>query len=221
MRALATAAVAAGLSFAAAVSVATPAAAQVTFERLRSAASEPGNWLTYSGTYRSQRYSTLDQIKRDNVKDLELKWVFQAQYLDPYESTPLVVDGILYTMQGNDAVALDAATGRLFWMYRYNPSTEARMCCGRISRGLAPAPDRQGDQGSRHEHGHSDRHGGDESRRGQRRDEQRCSPKRPARRDGFAALLVVHRVGGEGGAQSLQRPCRDTRDRQGNRGQRP
>jgi alcohol dehydrogenase (cytochrome c) len=40
-------------------------------------------------------------------------------------------------MQANDIVALDAATGRLFWIYRYNPSPDARLCCGRISRGLA------------------------------------------------------------------------------------
>ena len=63
--------------------------------------------------------------------------MFQARWLDPYETTPLVVNGVLYTMQGDDVVALDATTGRLFWIYRYTPVPEARLCCGRISRGLA------------------------------------------------------------------------------------
>ena len=66
-----------------------------------------------------------------------MKWVFQARWLDPYETTPLVVNGVLYTMQGDDVVALDATNGRLFWIYRYTPESAARLCCGRISRGLA------------------------------------------------------------------------------------
>lgn len=110
--------------------------AQVSFNRILNASKEPQNWLTYGGSYFSQRYSTLDQINRENVKSLELKWGFQAKWLDPFETTPLVVDGVLYTIQGNDVVALDALTGRMFWIYRYTPG-ETRACCGRISRGLA------------------------------------------------------------------------------------
>lgn len=53
--------------------------AQVTPQRLLHASDEPQNWLTYSGTYASQRYSLLDQVNATNVKNLELKWVFQAQ----------------------------------------------------------------------------------------------------------------------------------------------
>jgi alcohol dehydrogenase (cytochrome c) len=48
------------------------------------------------------------------------------------------VDGILYTVQApNDVVAIDAATGRIFWVYEYAPSPETRVCCGRVNRGLA------------------------------------------------------------------------------------
>jgi alcohol dehydrogenase (cytochrome c) len=110
--------------------------AQVSSNRILNSDKEPQNWLTYGGSYSSQRYSTLDQVNRDNVKDLELKWVFQAKSLDPFQTTPLVVDGVLYTVQGNDVVALDALTGRMFWIYRYTPA-DAGACCGRISRGLA------------------------------------------------------------------------------------
>ncbi len=109
----------------------------VTFERILNANKEPQNWLTYGGTYQSLHYSLLNKITPENAKNLELKWVFQARWLDPYETTPLVVDGVLYTMQGDDVVALDATNGRLFWIYKYTPVPEARLCCGRISRGLA------------------------------------------------------------------------------------
>jgi alcohol dehydrogenase (cytochrome c) len=110
--------------------------AQVSSDRLLNAQKESHNWLTYSGGYMSQRYSQLTQITPANVKDLELKWVFQARWLDYNQATPLVVDGVLYTTQGNDVVALDAATGKIFWIYPYTP-TEVRLCCGRITRGLA------------------------------------------------------------------------------------
>jgi alcohol dehydrogenase (cytochrome c) len=112
--------------------------AQVTSERLLGAAAEPHNWLTYSGTYASRRHTTLTQIRPSNVGDLELKWAFQAQSLESFETTPLVVDGVMYLTEAPDtAVALDAKTGRIFWRYQYNPSVDARPCCGRVNRGLA------------------------------------------------------------------------------------
>jgi alcohol dehydrogenase (cytochrome c) len=112
--------------------------AQVSFDRIRAAAKEPQNWLTYSGTLSSQRYSTLDQITPANVKDLELQWVYQARSLEKFEATALVVDGIMYTVQApNDVVAIDALTGRVLWIYSWQPSKDARPCCGRINRGLA------------------------------------------------------------------------------------
>jgi alcohol dehydrogenase (cytochrome c) len=116
--------------------------AQVTWERLLNAAAEPQNWLTHSGTVLGQRYSTLSEITRDNVKNLELKWVFQARSFEKFEATPLVVDGVMYTVQPpNDIVALDAATGRVFWTYNYTPSALSRPCCGRVNRGVAIAGD--------------------------------------------------------------------------------
>jgi len=111
---------------------------QVSWERLKNAQKEPQNWLTYSGSSLGQRHSELASIHPGNVKDLELKWVFQAASFEKFEATPLVVDGILYTVQApNDIVALDAATGRVFWTYSYAPSKESRVCCGRVNRGLA------------------------------------------------------------------------------------
>ena len=113
-------------------------AQQISFERLLRAADEPQNWLTYSGGYFSQRYSQLRQLTPGNVKNLEQQWVFQAESLEKFETTPLVADGIMYlTQPPSDAVALDAKTGRVFWIYRYYPSTASRPCCGSVNRGLA------------------------------------------------------------------------------------
>jgi len=112
--------------------------AQVPFSRLLRAESEPQNWLIYSGSYRSLRHSLLTEITPDNVGSLEPQWVFQSRSLEKFEATPLVVDGVMYTVQApNDIVALDAATGRVFWVYSYRPSQLARLCCGRVNRGLA------------------------------------------------------------------------------------
>jgi alcohol dehydrogenase (cytochrome c) len=112
--------------------------AQVSFDRILKAGQEPQNWLTYSGTVTSHRHSLLTQITPENVKNLELQWVFQARSLEKFEATPLVVDGVMYTVQApNDVVALDATTGRIFWIYSYRPAPEARPCCGRVNRGLA------------------------------------------------------------------------------------
>ena len=112
--------------------------AQVVFDRILHATDEPQNWLTYSGSTMGRRYSPLNEITAANAKSLELKWIYQVQSLEKFEATPLVVDGVMYTVSApNDVIALDAATGRVFWTYSYTPSTAARLCCGRVNRGLA------------------------------------------------------------------------------------
>jgi glucose dehydrogenase len=55
--------------------------AQVSYDRILRASAEARNWLTYNGTYMSQRYSLLDQITPANVTNLESKWVVQKQLL--------------------------------------------------------------------------------------------------------------------------------------------
>ena len=86
--------------------------AQVTFRspgERREGAAELADLL---GHMLSQRYSPLTQITPQNVKNLEPQWVFQARSLEKFEATPLVVDGIMYTVQApNDVVALDAGHG--------------------------------------------------------------------------------------------------------------
>jgi alcohol dehydrogenase (cytochrome c) len=111
---------------------------QVTPDRLLRAAAEPHNWLTYSGGYESQRYSALRQITPANVGGLQLKWMLPNQVFGAWQSTPLVVDGVMYvTQRPNDVLAVDAKTGRVFWLYRYSVSPDARVCCGANNRGVA------------------------------------------------------------------------------------
>ncbi len=126
------------VALAVAVSAGASMRAQVSFDRILKAASEPENWLTYSGGLASHRYSGLTQITPANVRNLELQWAFQALSLEKFEATPLVVDGVLYTVQApNDIVAIDPVSGRTFWTYAYKPSPQARPCCGRVNRGVA------------------------------------------------------------------------------------
>src|SRR5205809_5485847 len=85
----------------------------VPYERIRDAAKEPGNWLTYSRDYSGQRYSPLDQINTANVARLRLAWMSQADEMDTVETSPIVVDGTMFiTKPPNIVEALDARTGR-------------------------------------------------------------------------------------------------------------
>ena len=115
-----------------------PFFAPVTWERLVHAEDEPHNWLMYSGTLDSKRFSRLDQIHNRNVAGLELKWAHHIPQLDRAETTPLVVDGIMFiTESPSNVVAVDAATGRQFWRYDHELPDDLRICCGRNNRGVA------------------------------------------------------------------------------------
>jgi alcohol dehydrogenase (cytochrome c) len=112
--------------------------AQVPYNRLLEASAEPHNWLMYNGSYASTHHSALDRITPGNVGRLELKWVWQAQSLEKFETTPLVVDGVMYLTEApNNVVAVDARTGRIFWAYRHPLPVQVNPCCGRVNRGVA------------------------------------------------------------------------------------
>jgi len=100
----------------------------------------PGNWLTYGRTYSEQRFSPLSQINRSNVQGLKLAWYFDLDSNRGQESTPLVVDGVMYvTTNWSRIKALDAATGKLLWAYdpKVPGSVADKGCCDTINRGAA------------------------------------------------------------------------------------
>jgi alcohol dehydrogenase (cytochrome c) len=124
--------------FAFASLAASSAQSQVTPQRLLDSAKEPQNWLMYSGDYSGHRFSSLDQITVANASTLLPKWAYQTMAGGKFETTPLVVDGILYgTGQDDRAYALDARTGRPIWQYQRALPADIRPCCGRVNRGLA------------------------------------------------------------------------------------
>src|SRR5215472_738461 len=79
------------------------------------------DWPHYGGTQLSWRYSALNQINTANVKKLVPAWIFQTgDYADNLQATPIVVDGVMYLISAQLQVfALDAATGRVIWHYKY------------------------------------------------------------------------------------------------------
>ena len=91
----------------------------VPYERILHAQSEPQNWLTYSGSYFSQQYSSLKQINRQNVSSMKIAWMYQpSRPVANLESSPIVVDGVMYITEPPSTVtALDLRTGLKIWSY--------------------------------------------------------------------------------------------------------
>lgn len=130
---------------------AAASAGEVTMQRLLDAASEPHNWLTHHGTFDARRFSSLDEINRDNVKGLKVAWTFALGGTEPggiwphggLEGTPIVEDGMLYVTDGWGAVyKLDATGGRGRLVWKMDPQTDkdwagAVACCGVNNRGVA------------------------------------------------------------------------------------
>ena len=102
-------------------------------------------WATYGGDLANTRYSPLDQVDADNFDDLEIAWRFKTESFGPepefnFQSTPLMVDRVLYTTAGTRraVVALDAVTGEILWMHRLDEGPRGAAAPRRLSgRGLA------------------------------------------------------------------------------------
>ena len=104
---------------------AAPAAASV--------APGTGEWKTYGGDLASTRYSPLDQINKDNFSKLQIAWRLNTNNLGPtpdrlYSSTPLMVNGVLYTTAGmaRSVVAMNPGTGQMLWMYQLEEGERGR-----------------------------------------------------------------------------------------------
>lgn len=75
-----------------------------------------GDWPTYSGNVNGNRYSDLEDINATNVKNLKMAWIHTLPYFG-LETTPLVIDGVMYVTGPNQVQALDGRTGREIWNY--------------------------------------------------------------------------------------------------------
>src|SRR5215467_647551 len=111
-----------------------------------------GEWRVYGAENGSTHYSTLDQINRDNIKDLKVAWVWKSDSLVPNpqagsETTPIMVNGVLYfTMdQRRFVIAADATTGETLWIYRPNEGERFDRAPRKIHRGVSYWTDGRGD----------------------------------------------------------------------------
>ena len=114
--------------------------ASVNGARLIAADSEPGQWMSHGRTYDEQRFSPLNRITKDNVKDLGLAWFADLDTHRGQEATPIVVDGVLYISTAWSKVkAYNAATGEQLWSY--DPLVPGgwgvKACCDVVNRGVA------------------------------------------------------------------------------------
>ena len=115
--------------------------AAVDAARLVAADAEPGNWMSPGRTYDEQHFSPLQKINAGNVKQLGLAWSYDLNTAHRgQESTPLVIDGVMYvTSAWSKVFALDAKTGATLWVYdpAVPGSAANNACCDVVNRGVA------------------------------------------------------------------------------------
>jgi len=107
---------------------------------LENADKDASNWLTHGRTYDEQRFSPLDQINVDSVKNLGLAWYYDLDTKRGQEATPIIVDGVMYTTSAWSKVqAFNAKTGELLWQFDPEVAGEyaAKGCCDVVNRGVA------------------------------------------------------------------------------------
>jgi quinoprotein glucose dehydrogenase len=76
------------------------------------------DWPVYGGTAENNRYSPLKQINRRNVQQLTVAWTFDTEETGGLQTSPIVVDRVLYGLTPSEKVfALNAATGKLLWKF--------------------------------------------------------------------------------------------------------
>jgi quinoprotein glucose dehydrogenase len=118
------------------------------------ATAQTADWRFYGGDSGARRYAPLDSIDETNVHELEIAWTFDTRnFGNPpeakNETTPLMVDGVLYATAGftRDVVAIDAGSGELLWMHRLDEGERGTKAPRRFSgRGVAYWSDGAGDE---------------------------------------------------------------------------
>ena len=115
----------------------------VTQDMLSRAGSDGNNFLHTNGNYEQTRFFPNKQINIQNVKNLVPAWIFQTEIVDSLETSPIVVNGIMYvTTSYNHVYALDAKTGSEIWHYKQKLGPITTYCCGPNNRGVAVSGDK-------------------------------------------------------------------------------
>jgi len=115
----------------------------VSQDMLSRAGTDGNNFLHTNGNYEQTRFYPNKQIHTQNVKNLVPAWIFQTEVVDSLETTPIVVNGVMYvTTSYNHVYALDAETGEQIWHYRQKLGPITVYCCGPNNRGVAVSGDK-------------------------------------------------------------------------------
>jgi PQQ-dependent dehydrogenase (methanol/ethanol family) len=115
----------------------------VTQDMLDRADGDANNFLHTNGNYEQTRYYPASQINTGNVKSLRPAWIFQTEIVESMETTPIVVNGVMYvTTSFNHIHALDARTGEELWHYKHKMGPITTYCCGPNNRGVAVYKDK-------------------------------------------------------------------------------
>ncbi|MGI9426851.1 MAG: pyrroloquinoline quinone-dependent dehydrogenase [Hyphomicrobiaceae bacterium] len=110
----------------------------VTQDMLSRAAGDANNFLHTNGNYEQSRYYPSAQINTSNVRNLRPAWIFQTEIVESLETTPIVVNGVMYvTTSFNHVYALDARTGQQIWHFKHKMGKITTYCCGPNNRGVA------------------------------------------------------------------------------------
>ncbi|MGA2044353.1 MAG: PQQ-binding-like beta-propeller repeat protein [Roseiarcus sp.] len=110
----------------------------VTQDLLDKAANDSANFLHTNGNYWQTRFHPAGQITPANVKNLRTAWIFQTDILDTLETSPIVVNGVMFVTTAFDHVyALNAQTGDQIWEYKHKMGPVTTYCCGPNNRGVA------------------------------------------------------------------------------------
>jgi len=114
----------------------------VTQDLLNRAGGDGNNFLHTNGDYAQSRFFPNKQINVSNVSKLRPAWVFQTEVKDTMETSPIVVNGVMYVTTAFDHVyALDARTGEELWHYKQKLGPITTYCCGPNNRGVAVLED--------------------------------------------------------------------------------
>ena len=115
----------------------------VTQDMLDRAASDSNNFLHTNGNYKQTRYYPARQINVGNVHRLQRAWTFETEVVESLETTPIVVNGVMYvTTSFNHVYALNAETGQEIWHYKHDMGPITTYCCGPNNRGVFPYGDK-------------------------------------------------------------------------------
>ena len=110
----------------------------VSQDMLDRAGGDANNFLHTNGNYSQTRYHPAAQINLENVGDLRPAWIFQTEIVDTMETSPIVVNGVMYvTTSFNHVYALNAETGEQLWHHKHKMGPITTYCCGPNNRGVA------------------------------------------------------------------------------------